>query len=198
MEQCYAVFAKQNRGLDLSAVAPDDIDITEKLYKMVSKDNMLLYDLKLKSVKVTKSGLLYSDDISQFDNIWLDILITNLAVPLFSDKVKDFFNIEGEDYIKWITVRIHGNDDIKTYYVPEFTKRLDVLNIEKCKFYDDRIIVPCFSYKKIQKYVLFHQPDNEEYLWRVPSCVYISDETRKKIMVNKFSGFYYEKIRTSE
>ncbi|GMO13187.1 MAG: hypothetical protein Ta2A_23700 [Treponemataceae bacterium] len=81
-----------------------------------------------------------------------------------------------------------------------------MLNIEKCKFsaervdaqIENRIIVPCFSYKKIQKYVLFHEPYIEEYLWRVPHCVYVSDETKKKISANKFTGFRYEKIRTAE
>jgi hypothetical protein len=196
------VTAKENKGWDITAVAPENVDISEPLYTMVDDDNVFLYDLNLKMVKSTKKGLVYSDDISQFDNPWTDMLINVFALPLFSENLKCFFDneVKAEKYIKWIKIKIHGNNDTRIYYVPEFTKRLDVLNMEKCTLdeYDNSIIVPCFSYKKIQKYILFHEPDNEEYLWRVPEGIYISNETREKIIENKFTGIDYEKIRTSE
>ena len=202
MKQCYALFAKENKGMDLTAVVPDNIDITKEIYKMVSDDNTLLYNMELKGVKSTKKGLVYSNDISLFNKTWLDMLINVLSVPLFSNKIKDFFENEMIDnnYLKWIKVNINGYEELKTYYIPEFKNRLDVLNMEKCTINktDNSVIVPCFSYKKIQNYILFHKSQKEEYLWRVPSTVYISDETRKKIMKNKFTGIEYEKIRTSE
>ena len=203
MKQCYAIFAKENdKGPDLAAVADDDVDITEPLYTMVSGDNTLLHELSLKSVASTRKGLAYSDDISQFEDIWLDMLVNDFAVPLFSEKLKRFFDeeIDGNGYMKWIKVKIDGLDETNTYYAPEFTEKLDVLNLGGCSFneYDNSIVVPCFSYEKIRKYVLFHQPDDEEYLWRTPHSVHVSDGTRKKLIANKFTGMCFEKVRTSE
>jgi hypothetical protein len=202
MRQCYGIYAKERIGWDITASAPENIDITEPIYNMVSADNTLLYDLQLRSVKSSQKGLVYSDDISRFDNIWADFLLNDLALPLFSDRLKRFLDrkITEMNYLKWINVTIRGDNDTRKYYIPEFTKRLDVVDMEKCTLndYDDSIIVPCFSYKKIEKYVLFHIPHKEEYLWRVPHGVNISDETRKEMINNHFAGIIYEKIRTSE
>ena len=202
MKQCYSVFPKENTGWDITATVSQDIDSTKELYSMVDKNNALLFNLTLKKIRATKKGLEYSSDISQFSDSWLDMVINDFAIPLFSENLKKFFdkNIENNDYLKWITIKINGNNCTKTYYAPEFTRKLDVLNIEKCTLNEDdgSIIVPCFSYKKIQKYVIFQEFDGEEYLWKIPSCVTVSGETRDKLIANKFSGIEFEKIRTSE
>jgi hypothetical protein len=202
MKQCYSVFFLFYTGWDITATASKDIDSAKELYSMVDKNNTLLFSLTLKKIRTTKKGIEYSDDISQFTDPWLDMLINDFAIPLFSKSIKNFFdkNIKDNDYLKWINIKIYGNNCVKIYYAPEFTKKLDVLNIEKCTLNeeDDSIIVPCFSYAKIEKYVLFQEFDGEEYLWRVPSSVTITDETRRKLMENKFTGIMYEKIRTSE
>jgi hypothetical protein len=202
MKQCYGIYPKDNKGWAVTAVAPENVDITKPLYTMVDKNNTFLYNLKLKGIRSTKRGLEYSDEINKFTNPWLDILINDFAVPLLSEKLKMFFDskIKMESYLKWIKIKIHGTNSVMIYYVPEFIKKLDVLNIEKCTInkYDNSIIVPCFSYEKVQKYVLFHTPLENEFLWKVPHGIYITEETRKKLIENKFTGIYYEKIRTSE
>jgi hypothetical protein len=202
MKQCYSIFPKENTGWDITATASKGIDSTKELYSMVDKNNTLLFNLTLKKIRTTKKGIEFSDDISQFNDPWLDMLINDFAIPLFSKTIKNYFdeNIKSNNYLRWINIKISGNNCTKIYYVPEFIKKLDVLNIEKCTLNeeDGRIIVPCFSYAKVQKYVLFQEFDGEEYLWRVPSSVTISDETRRKLIENKFTGIMYEKIRTSE
>ena len=202
MKQCYNVFPKENTGWDITAATSKEIDSTKELYSMVDKDNTFLYTLTLKKIRATKKGIEYSDDISQFSDPWLDMIMNDFSIPLFSKNLKNYIdkNIKDIDYQRWINIEISGNNCVRTYYVPKFIKKLDVLNIEKCTLNeeDGSIIVPCFSYAKIQKYVLFQEFDGEEYQWRVPSSVIISDETRRKLIENKFTGIMYEKIRTSE
>ena len=201
MKQCYSVFPKENTGWDITATASDDIDSTKELYSLVDKNNTFLFNLTLKKIRTTKKGIEYSDDISEFSDPWLDMLINDFAIPLFSKNLKNFFDksIKDNDYLRWINIKISGNNCAKIYHIPEFTKKLDVLNIEKCTLDEDgSIIVPCFSYTKIQKYALFQEFDGEEFQWRVPSSITISDETRRKLIENEFTGIMYEKIRTSE
>lgn len=89
----------------------------------------------------------------------------------FSENLKTVIvkNLTGNEGIDWIKAVVKTIDERLVYYIPRFSKLLDVLDTQKTMFVQgtDRIIKPVFSLSKIEKYSVFHRPAAYN-LWKIP------------------------------
>jgi hypothetical protein len=157
--------------------------------------------LHLVKLTCAEDGLIEDEDLSGVDNLWEDYMPNQFAYNMFSEKFKEVIEKEltGNEETDWIAAKIHGNEECRTYYILKFTKRLDVIDEGKTLFVKntDHIMRPCFSSSKIEKVSIFHVPDKEEYLWKIPSGVYVTEKLKKAIQKAKLTGVGFEKAMVS-
>jgi len=194
---CFMLTGK-NKFPVASAFATED---TKPGYKLIlDLEGLQELPLELHLVKLTcaKDGLIEDEDLSGVDNLWEDYMLNQFAYNIFSARFKEVIEKEltGNEEINWITAKIHGNGECKTYYILRFTKKLDTINKEKSLFDKYGLIRPCFSSAKVEKYSIFHWPSSD-YFWKIPSGVFVSEKLKKAIQKAKLTGVGFEKTEMS-
>ena len=105
-----------------------------------------------------------------------------MAWPVMSEKMKSIIaaHLTGLEHIEWKEVIIHGKAESKTYYIPYFKMKLDVLNISETVISPYGIImIPCFDKEKVKGLSVFHCPGFD---WRVPLTVYVNEKIKKDLI----------------
>jgi hypothetical protein len=116
-----------------------------------------------------------------------------------SERMKSIVDgcLTGNEGIKWIKVLVNGLNEQRTYFIPSFERRLDVLNEEKTTFINvmdvQQIIQPVFSANKIIDYSVFQNP--QPFWWQMPSGVYVSEIVKTAIIKAGLTGIKFEKVR---
>ena len=161
--------------------------------------NEMPFDMHLIKITVGRNELIYSDNLSGLKNIWDDYLGNDFAWPLMSEKLKSVIEKEltGEEGIDWISVKIHGNGECRTYYILRFNKELDVLDNEHTMFQPNsaRVIVPHFSLEKIKNYSVFTVPRPHCNYWKITSNIKLSEKVKKAIQKAKITAVSFSKTR---
>jgi hypothetical protein len=159
----------------------------------------LPFEMKLMKSCIKNGKLVSEENLFEIKEIWPDYMLNQFAYNMFSERFKEVIEKEltGNEEIDWIAAKIHGNGECKTYYILRFTKKLDTINEEKSLFDKYGLIRPCFSSSKVEKYSIFHVPDKEEYLWKIPSGVYVTEKLKKAIQKAKLTGVGFEKTEMS-
>lgn len=115
-----------------------------------------------------------------------------------STKLKSIIelNLTGNEGVDWISAILKGNNEVKTYYIPRFSKLLDVFDMQKTKFVPgtDHVIMPFFSLTNVAQLGISHQtlPGN---LWKITSRIYVNEKIKKGIEKEKLTGITFEKVR---
>ena len=178
---------------------PEGKKLSSDLIADLEGINELPFELHLVKSTVGRHGLIYSDDLSGIEDIWEDFLCNEFAIPILSEKLKSIIESEltGEEAVDWISAKIHGNGECRTYYILRFNKILDVLDEEHSMFNSNpgTLIVPCFSLKKIKNYTVFHIPDEEAFIWKIQSSFVLSEKLKKAIQKAKITGVTFSKDR---
>ncbi|MDR0207198.1 MAG: hypothetical protein LBI45_08095 [Bacteroidales bacterium] len=197
----YYLFSGKNAPKVASAFAPEG---TKPIYELILElDNLneLPFEFELVKLTVGRNGLIKSNDLSNLEVIWLDYQPDNKIGSLFSKKIKTIIteHLTGNEGIDWLTAKVNGNGEQRTYYIPRFEKMLNVLNFEKCTYNKiaGGVIIPCFSLEKVKNYSIFHQPDSTEFLWKIPTGLYISETLKKAIQKEKCTGVSFERTWVS-
>ncbi|WP_299550655.1 DUF1629 domain-containing protein [Seonamhaeicola sp.] len=171
-----------------------------ELIPVLELKNSFPEDFTLKKITETSKGIDVSEDFNGESEIWLDYLPNDLAFPLMSKRMKKIINdkISEREAIKWIEAKVNYKGNSKEYFVPLFTKALDVLDVKRTKYVPgtDHIIKAFFSKEKVIKYNLFHKPASEDHLFKITSDIYVSSEIEKVITKEKLSGILLEEIKT--
>ena len=195
MVNYYLLIGKNNPKV-ASAFAPEGTKLAHELITELDGVNGLPFKLDLVKLTVGRSGLKESKDLSDLKRIWLDYQPNSLAWPLMSKELKAIIetNLTGNEGIDWISAIIETSNDQRTYFIPRFSKLLDVLDTQKTMFVQgtDRIIRPVFSLSKVDKYSVFHQPSAHN-LWKITSGLYVNETLKKAIQKEKLTGFDFEK-----
>ncbi len=162
----------------------------------VVKSGELPFDFTLKALIVERGGIRYSNDFSLVKKVWADYQPNSLAWPLFSEKLRSLVeeNLTGKEAVKWIPCNVCCSDECREYYIPLFTKELDVLDEEKC-FYSGNgcLVKPAFSSLKIKDYGIFPKPAKNN-LWRITSAVYVSEKMRNEVKKAKMPEICFEPV----
>ena len=194
MKEYYFLSEKVKQGTAF-ADTKGETPLSHEIIPEVKSMEELPFMLFLKKVTTGKSGLQISDDLSEVKYLWLDYQPNNLAWPLISERMKDLINsnLTGKEGIVWIKANINGGGELKAYYVPRFTKKLDVIDQEKTLFVPgtSHIIKPVFSFVKVLNYNLFFAP--QEY-WEITSGLYVSEKLKNELQKAKLTGVDFEKI----
>jgi hypothetical protein len=142
----------------------------------------------------TKHGLVRDDNFPKEIEIWPDYMPNQFAWPLFSEKAKDIIlnNISDKDQITWILAKVEFEKVVKPYYILQFNKALNLLNIDKTKFVQgtNAIIQPVFSKELLSDLTIFYRPATND-LWRITSSIYVSENLKKKLTLNKCTNIQF-------
>lgn len=192
----YYLLSGKNNPKVASAFAPEGTKLAHELITELDNVKELPFELNLVKLTVGKNGLIESNDLSDLKEIWQDYQPNSLAWPLMSEKLKSVIekSLTGNEGIDWISVIVKGSGEQRKYYIPRFSKMLDVLDKQKTIFVQgtDRVIRPVFSLSKIDKYNVFHQPSAHS-LWKITSGLYVSEALKKAIQKEKLTGVDLEK-----
>lgn len=198
MNNNFYFFSGKNTPKVASAFAPEN---TKPMYELISElDNVkeMPFEFKLVKLTVGKNGLIKSNDLSDLKSIWLDYQPNNKVGPLFSYKLKTIItnHLTGKEGVNWLTAKINGNGEQRTYYIPRFERMLDVLDTEKTIYNEETgsVIIPHFSLEKVQNYSIFHTPAAHG-LWKITSGLYVNETLKKAIQKEKLTGVSFEKIQ---
>jgi hypothetical protein len=191
----YYLFSGKNAPKVASAFAPEG---TKPIYELIPElDNLneLPFEFELIKLTVGRNGLVKSNDLSNLEVIWLDYQPNNKIGPLFSEKLKAIIteHLTGNEGIDWLTAKINGNGEQRTYYIPRFKKDLDVFDMEKCVSDSFGVIIPCFALEKVKTFSIFRRPDS----YKITTGLYISEALKKAIQKEKCSGVSFERTRVS-
>lgn len=114
---------------------------------------------------------------------FFDYQPNSLAWPLFSDRIKNVVSshLSGNEGIEWKEIIVDGKSFSKTYFVPMFTKQLDVVNEQQSLMmpYSGIIVKPCFKRKVVDNLSVFHGPGID---WQVSTQFYVSDAIKNDLL----------------
>lgn len=186
-----------------SAVAPIDTPLGFSMIDDLENVEKLPFDFTLKNMVFKKKGFVYNDDFSKYKELWGDCQLNDKGWLLFSERLRTLIEkyLKGEEGIRWISCNIIHKDEKKNYFIPCFTKQLDVLDMDKC-FFDNReptlenLIKPVFDFAKANQYTIFSLPRGSN-RWKIPSAVYISEELKKAITKAGIKGISFEQVAVS-
>lgn len=197
MIKCFLMGLRHSNNV-ASACAPEGAALAHELIEDVASSGEMPFDFTLKALTVKRDGIHYSNDFSLVKTVWADYQPNSLAWPLFSERLKVLIeeNLTGKEAVKWIPCNVCCDCDARKYYIPLFTRELDVLDKEKC-FYTGNgcLIKPAFSPLKIRDYGIFPKPAKNN-LWRITSAVYVSEKVRSEVKKAKMPEISFEQVLT--
>lgn len=123
-----------------------------------------------------------------------DYLPNNMAWPLMSVRMKSIVeqHLSGYEKIIWVKAIVKTGKENLDYFIPRFTEKLDVLDLNKTSFVKgtDAIIKPVFSYAKIMNYSLFHIP--RTYIWQISASLLVNESLKNAIENAEITGCVFE------
>lgn len=149
----------------------------------------LPFDLHLRSVKLTRNDLIESSDLTNIKHLWVDYQPNALAWPLMSQKMKELVEsfLTGKEGIIWMKTTVRTPEDSREYFIPRFSRKLDVLDEHRTTYADgtDFIVMPVFSLDKISEYSLFHKPGD---FWQITLGMYVNENLMNAMKKEKLTG----------
>jgi hypothetical protein len=195
----YYFLAEKVKPSTAFAYTQGNTPLSHELIPDVIGRSELPFELFLKKVTTGKGGLQVSEDLSELKYLWLDYQPNNLAWPLMSEKMKTVisFHLTGKEGLVWIKALVKGGNEVKEYFIPRFSQKLDVLDEQKTIFVPGtaHIIKPVFSLSKISQFSIFHK--SQEFFWEITSGLYVSDALKKAMQKAKLTGMDFEKTSVS-
>ena len=155
----------------------------------------LPFDLELESVDIVNKRLKRLGYLKT-GSLPVDYQPNSLAWPLMSTKMKGIIDklLVGNEGLKWIEVKVKGEEKVYSYFIPVFSKKLETLDYEKTSFVPntDHIINPAFSYDKVCHYEIFH---DHSLFWQITCGIYVSESIKKGLLNNLITGVKFETIK---
>ena len=186
-----------------SASAPDGIPPEYRLIDELEGLDKMPFDFTLKNIKFTKKGIIYDEDFSKYTELWGECQLCDQTWLLLSYKLRSIIeeNLKGGEGIRWISCNINHGDETRVYYTPFFTKRVDVLDLDKCDYGNrehtmENLIKPVFDFSKASLYAMFSLPRFSNF-WKMPSGAYVSEDMKKKITKVGIKGLCFEQCAVS-
>ena len=194
MIKCYSLSVKEmSSGY---AKLPDDVGfpLDRNIIEKISVTGEMPYEFTLKRVSFSKGDCLLTDDVEKEKYIWTDCQMGDFL--LFSQKLKDIISnhLTGNERFKWVSCKVHYREEVRIYYTPVFTEKIDVWNMEYTVFseWTDSenfdVLKPVFSQRKIESLGLFCGRYSCYSFWKMPGIVYIKEDTKKEIVKAKLLG----------
>lgn len=194
----YSMQAKNLKKVSsANAIENDKLDY-ELIPELMSSDKMP-FEFELKMLTHSKKGIVITDDTSSLEKKWFDYQYNDLAWPIFSEKLMKIIddNLDKSDNLSWIKCTINSNEEKKTYFIPKFLKKPDLLDTNKTIYVPgtDHVIKPCYSLLKVQKYAVFPKPSA---FWEIPTSIIVNKQIKEAIIRQGISEIEFEEVLISE
>lgn len=166
----------------------------------IVKKKSFPFKLFLKKLIYKRSGPIKTRDLSYIRHLWMDYPPGNYSYCYMSQKMVDVISdhLTGNEKVEFLPIQVVGPDEERTYYIPMFTEKLDVLNEEKTQYniteYEGKIyktiMIPCLSREKISQYNIFCDPRDN--FWQIPPSIYVTEDLKKALRKAKLTGIAFE------
>lgn len=190
----YSMRAK-NLKIVTSAISIGNDKLDYELIPELKDLDKMPFEFELKVLTFNKKGIVINDDISSLEKKWFDYQYNNLAWPIFSEKLMKVIdtNLYKNENLSWIKCIINSNKEKRTYFIPKFSKKNDLLNTDKTIYVPgtDHIIKAYYSLLKVQKYAVFPKPST---FWEIPTSIIVNQEIKEAIENQGFSEIEFEEI----
>lgn len=177
---------------DLGTINNDEI-----LSKYLNKDQ-LLFEFSLAKSFLKDDKLHLNKNLSSIKKIWYDYQYNDKGWPLFSEKLKLIIesHLTGQEGIEWLKAKVNSSKEQRIYFIPKFTKKIDLLDMSKTTFVPgtDFVRKPYFLKSKIQPYSLFCRIT---YTWPISYLLYISEEIKELIIEAGMTEILFKQAHTS-
>jgi hypothetical protein len=155
------------------------------------------FEFELVMLTHGKDGLVTDKDLSTLNKKWFDYQYNDLAWPIFSEKLMKIIqnNLSGNENLTWIECKINSMEENRIYYIPKFSKELDVLNINKTMYVSgtNHIIKPYYSLNKIENYAVFPRPST---FWEIPISIIVNQKIKEIIEKEHISEIVFTEVPT--
>jgi hypothetical protein len=148
---------------------------------------------------VKRSGtFVRSPDLSKVDTLWLDFQPNQFGWPLMSEALAEIVkqHLTGEEGIGWFTANVQANGESRIYHIPRFSRKLDVLDLEKTNISPSGIFaVAYFASSKIARYAMFHC-----YYYRsgITASLVVNEALMDALQKAKLTGMQFNDAKTTE
>jgi hypothetical protein len=91
---------------------------------------------------------------------------------------------------------VSGRGEQREYYIPRFSKKLDVLDPDKSTFVPGtaHVIKPVFSLQKLAGLSVFYKQD---LFWQIPSRIYVNEAIRQSILEKGLTGLDFSPAKVA-
>ena len=179
------------------AYAEKDVTLANELTLQLEKLKELSLGFELESVSIGDKGLKRLGRLKEGSSP-VDYQPNSLAWPLMSLQMKNLIEglLNGNEGIRWIETKISGNDNLFSYFIPVFSKKLETLDHKKSLFVPntDLVIKHVFDYSKICQYEMFH---GHSIFWQITTKIYVSKVIKNELVKSHMSGIKFEPIKVS-
>lgn len=152
------------------AIAQSKSTDASGLIKQLDGKTIVPFGFELLKIEETRKGVMGSEDLSGLRETWQDYQPNDLHWPLMSEKLKDIVkdHLTGKEGMRWLKCKVHGEGEARTYYIPRFAKKLDVLDKDGTTYISgkNRVHLPVFALSKIIQYAIFHEADSHNF-WKI-------------------------------
>ena len=175
--------------------------ISYELVPSLEGKNRLPFDLFSKNVNIIQGEFVLNDDLTSLNFIWLDFLPNCLAWPMMSERMKEIIrnDLTGLEEVDWVMVNVRLAEEQRPYFIPRFSKELDVLNFQETTYVPNtkHIIKPCFSIEKVEKYSIFYKPISH-FSWSMPHSIYINEIVKDSLLKANITGIEFDLVATAK
>lgn len=193
MNRYYFLAEKIKRGTAFAGTK-GKTPLSHELILDVIGRSELPFKLFLKKVTISKGDWQLNENLTGLKYLWLDYQPNTLAWPLMSEKMKNLIStyLTGKEGVVWIKALVNGGNEVKEYFIPIFSHKLDVLDEQKTIFVSGtaHIVKPVFSLSKVSQLHIFHKP--QELFWEISLGLYVSEVLKKAMQKEKLTGVDFE------
>lgn len=176
------------------AYSPKGSPLSHYLAPIIEKEKLseLPFPLSINSISIDNTGLKKGPLCDEV----IDFQPNNLAWPLMSSRLKETIesSLTGQEPLRWISARLVGKTVEYIYYLPFFTAKMDVLDINRSVFVGPwhTLLKPYYDSKKASLFSIFN---GDTMFWQISSRIYVNEVIKKEIETMGLTGICFIKAR---
>ena len=187
----YYWISTNNDKVSTVAYAPKGTPVSHYLIEEMRNRDDVPFSLELRDVFVTSKLI-----VGEVSDVFYDYQPNSLAWPVMSEKMKSIIasHLTGSEYIELKSITINGKDISQKYYIPMFTRKLDILNVSESVYVPVSGIVlkPCFDKEKIKNLSVIHSPNG---FWQITTQIYVNEEIKRDLIDSGIEELCFSRVK---
>ncbi len=187
----YYWLSTNNDKVSTVAYAPEGTPLSYELIGEMNNREDVPFSLELRDVFVTSKLV-----VGGSSDVFYDYQPNSLAWPVMSEKMKSIIasHLTGSEYIEWKSVVINGKGISKKYYIPMFTRKLDILNVCESVYVpvSGVVLKPCFDKEKIKNLSVIHSPN---LFWQISTQIYVNEDIKRDLINSGIEELCFSRVK---